>query len=664
VRIRSKQFLQMVIRTNFRCRLVASLYFFLFLASISVSADMTWALNGSTTGGGGAHLGVNLKSATCPTAGTILYVDATAASGGNGSSWTCAFQSLQDAINAAASGYEIWVKAGTYKPTQDPFGNTSPADPRDKTFYLKNDVAVYGGFAGTETLRSQRNWTNNPTTLSGDIGTANDNSDNCHHVILSVSDASTTKLDGFTVTKGNGNGTSGITVETKSISRFQGGGMYNHTTSVTVTNCIFDLSTGTACGGMFNISTTGITVTNCVFSSNTSTSLGSASGAVYNSASSVTTFTNCTFLSNSGNTSGGMYNFSSSSPVVTNCTFFGNSSIGSGGAMTNLTGCNAVVTNCLFFGNYGVNGALHNGSCSPILTNCTISGNRTDNLSGSGGINNSSATPTLKNCIIWNNRVGTTTGSAAANMVNTSSTPTISYSLIQNHNPAGTGNLDGIPNAANSNYPGFVTPLDPAAAPSAAGDFHLSTCSPVLNLGTNSGAPTTDLFGNARPFGTTVDLGVHELQSAPSVPGITCPANQTGVTPYTLPDFTGLASTSGDCTPITITQSPTIGTSLAIGVHTITLTATDGNGATATCTFAVTVNSNCPATGSVWYVAGSAASGGTGTSWTCAFQNLQDAIDAAGSGHEIWVKAGTYKPTKDPFGNTLPRPTRATKHFT
>jgi hypothetical protein len=68
---------------------------------------------------------------------------------GAGTSWATAEKELQVAIDEAVSGDSVWVKAGTYKPT-------SGLD-RNASFGLKDGVAVYGGFTGTETQLFQRN---------------------------------------------------------------------------------------------------------------------------------------------------------------------------------------------------------------------------------------------------------------------------------------------------------------------------------------------------------------------------------------------------------------------------------------------------------------------------------------------------------------------------
>ena len=108
----------------------------------------------------------------------IRYVNINTTGTNTGTSWANAFTSLQSALDVAVSGDQIWVVAGTYLPSKDPFGNATPTDTRDKTFYLKNGVSIYGGFVGTETALNQR-VSGNETILSG-YGVA------CYHVVLSV----------------------------------------------------------------------------------------------------------------------------------------------------------------------------------------------------------------------------------------------------------------------------------------------------------------------------------------------------------------------------------------------------------------------------------------------------------------------------------------------
>lgn len=113
----------------------------------------------------GAALGAALLAA--PALAATCQVTTTGAGSQDGSNWTNA-ATLQGALGNA-SCTEIWVAAGVYRPTN------STTD-RYASFNVGEGVAVYGGFAGTETLRSHADPAVNRTVLSGDID-GNDTTD-------------------------------------------------------------------------------------------------------------------------------------------------------------------------------------------------------------------------------------------------------------------------------------------------------------------------------------------------------------------------------------------------------------------------------------------------------------------------------------------------------
>src|SRR5690606_16066703 len=128
--------------------------------------------------------------------GWIYYVSESATGANTGADWENAFTNLQDALSAARPGFEIWVAKGTYKPTT--------GTDRNATFGMKSDVAIYGGFTGTETSRDQRRWWEHETILSADIGVEGDDSDNSHQVVRATEVNSGGILDGFIITGANG----------------------------------------------------------------------------------------------------------------------------------------------------------------------------------------------------------------------------------------------------------------------------------------------------------------------------------------------------------------------------------------------------------------------------------------------------------------------------
>jgi len=85
----------------------------------------------------------------------IIYVSANATGANSGTSWANAYTQFHNALGAANNGDHIWVAKGIYFPSE--------------SFELKEGLKVYGGFTGTETSLTQRNWETNKTILSGDV---------------------------------------------------------------------------------------------------------------------------------------------------------------------------------------------------------------------------------------------------------------------------------------------------------------------------------------------------------------------------------------------------------------------------------------------------------------------------------------------------------------
>lgn len=196
----------------------------------------------------------------------IIYVkqDGT----GDGTSWGSAFGDLQQALQEAVSGTEIWVTEGTYLPVRC---DLCTPQQREISFKIPSGVKLYGGFQGNETSLGQRKWFAHPTKLSGEIGTE-DETDNSYTVVYLKNASAGTLLDGFIITGGYSDAWEPAGNRNRS-----GGAIFNDgagrggRSSVAVKNCVFLENYAEEGGAIFNHGHMGeaiIELDNCTFVGN------------------------------------------------------------------------------------------------------------------------------------------------------------------------------------------------------------------------------------------------------------------------------------------------------------------------------------------------------------------------------------------------------------
>lgn len=275
----------------------------------------------------------------------IIFVSAGAT--GNGSSWPAAMGSLQDALSAAMAGDQIWVARGTYRTTED--------NDRSRSFVIPAGIELYGGFAGFESSPEQRNLADNPTYLSGEIGSSS-YQDNAFTVVYTKNAGGNTVIDGFFITGGAANGS-----DKSRPMEIRGAGWYNLATD------------------------------------------GQSSSPLIR---------NCTVTGNYAREGAGIFNLAVNKgqcqPGIINCSFIGNKADLDGGALLNTSmggSCGPRVINCLFESNLASYGAAifneprQGGSVTPFIKGCTFRKNKAYVRSGSihnEYTGNGSCQPTLE----------------------------------------------------------------------------------------------------------------------------------------------------------------------------------------------------------------------------------------------------------------------------
>ncbi len=411
---------------------------------------------------------------------TVFYVKTNGSDNANGTSWSTAFKTLENAFNNAVVGDQVWVASGVYKPT-------------GSSFNLPNGVKLYGGFAGTEGAVSQRDLSINTTTLNGDIGAIGTSTDNCDIIIKVINSSALTTINGFRfINSYNNSGNLGgaITVT---------GG------SATIENCTFIANygyEGSAIG--FSSSSGVLNVLNCDINNNNGVDgcgIYCNYGTVY--------VKDTKIQSNISSSDGGAIYSYAAIVVLDRCNISGNSAATAGGAFYAADSATFEIYNSLIVGNYSNNGAvlfmypISNSKTHKII-NCTISGNRnvdTDvNTSDLITLSYSGNCPFYNN-ILWNNTAPVTLANGVVRrcFVNGTRMVPISSSGVSSSNPQ-------MINIGNPSQAPFTTDSY---------DYHLSLSSTAINYGLNSYVNSLynqDLEGYDRIYDGTTDVGCYEVQ--------------------------------------------------------------------------------------------------------------------------------------------------------
>jgi hypothetical protein len=351
-------------------------------------------------------------------ASTIYYVDAGAKGTNNGSSWSNAFTSLQDALTLPVPSREIRVAKGVYTPDR---GIGITRGNREASFALSSGMTLLGGYAGAGAPNPDaRDVQAYATVLSGDLN-ANDKpvadpcnlwkeasrTDNSRHVLTAL-DIGQTTLDGVQVTGGYAFGAS----LTPSADDLQGAGLSMSSGSLAFRNCTFTGNWASGDGGAAYVNDGRLEFIECTFRANgAGTSVSQArgtGGAVRNDGNGQLALSRCKFYSNFAGSQGGALDNNKGSAKLTRCVFIQNRAVNSGGgAIWNSEGPLDLVS-CTLNGNYcnSSGGAIANG-WSGILyaVDCCLHANYS--TVQAGAINNfSGGKTTLSNCTLAANHQG------------------------------------------------------------------------------------------------------------------------------------------------------------------------------------------------------------------------------------------------------------------
>lgn len=423
----------------------------------------------------GSHVDIGadeFSGSAWPFAPRIIRVKPTGNDLNDGSTWALALRTVQAGIDAAAAGGggEVWVAAGTY----------------GQPVSLQTWAHVYGGFAGYEDRREQRDWVANVTTLDGGALGSVVRASSCGYALSTI--------DGFTIRNGTGTGSQYSSTTT-------GGAIHCTRASPVIAHNTITGNAATSGSGVY-----------CYYSSpviTNNTMVGNTRGMVIF----CETYSSPVIFGNriAGNSVGAVFCYDSSSPLISGNQILRNGGDPSAGSSISASSSSAPrITNNVIAGNSGAISYGTSSSSSLVIANNTIVGNG----ASSGGAINCSGAATISNNVVAFNTAGFYKSYGSA--------PTLRNNCV--YNPSG-ADYNGV-----SAGVGDLN-VDPELASAAFGAFHLSAGSPCIDAGLDTAVNPDwlDIDGEVRGQGAHVDIGADEFNgTTPAIPAVIVRVRSTG----------------------------------------------------------------------------------------------------------------------------------------
>ena len=442
-----------------------------------------------------------------------LYVAVDGVGHADGLSWDNA-TTFQAALDNAASGDMIFVKAGTYTPTAKKADGMAATEPRDATYVLPDGVSIYGGFDGTEASLSARDMTliatTNETLIEGNIGDMDDNEDNIKRLFVLGDDGEAT-LDGLTVARANA-GTEGTEADGSGLRA----GLRSETT---LRHCRF-IGNKSRNGGAIHINDNGmLTIINSTFEENQA----NVGGVIYARENTTITITNTAFRDNSlfsGGEGLAIYFHNNATGRIVSSTFLRNTGeVNASGTLYASTGVTLHISHSLFAENSAEDGSvLYSLGSGGSFVNNTLYGNqdRTTTL-GTMTLEDGEANWVIANNVFYGN---TTNEGQYELYMNNAANKTLAHNLIEGNDIKNPPAMRTGPITAPSSALLVFASLDPMAE-----DYLRLTLGAVgVDAGNNNYIDgnvdafemadtmnVRDAAGNARLANNVVDVGAYEM---------------------------------------------------------------------------------------------------------------------------------------------------------